>query len=127
MFFKTHNACVSYKNKWFTDETNTIGYIYTVRDPRAVVCSKAYHSNISIEESVNALINKDEIGYNGSYKLAEIPGSWKINYLSWKKKKKFDGIIVKYEDLIDNTEKEFKKILIFLKKIINIEIDEKKF
>jgi hypothetical protein len=126
MFFKTHNACVSYKDRWFTDENNTIGHIYTVRDPRAVACSKASHSDLSIEESVNTLINKNEVGYNGSNKLAEISASWKINYLSWKKKKNFDGIVVKYEDLIDNTEKEFTKILIFLKKIMNINIDQKK-
>ena len=126
MFFKTHNACAAYKNKWFTDKTNTIGYIYIVRDPRAVACSKAYHSNLSIVESVNSLFNENEIGLNGSYKLAELPGSWKINYLSWKKKKKFNGIVIKYEDLINNTEREFKKILVFLKKIININIDEKK-
>ena len=126
-FLKTHTACVAHEGRWFTDETNTKGYIYTVRDPRAVACSKAHHSNLSMEESVNALINRDEIGYNGPNKLAEISSSWKINYLSWKKKKNFEGIIIKYEDLVDNTEKEFKKILLFLKKINNIEIDEKKF
>ena len=56
------------------------------------------------------LLNENNIGLNGPYKLAEFPGSWKINYLSWKKKKKFEGIVIKYEDLIDNTENEFKKI-----------------
>ena len=127
MFFKTHNACAAYKGRWFTDATNTKGYIYTVRDPRAVACSKAYHSNLSMEESVNNLINENEIGYNGPYKLAELSSSWKVNYLSWKKRKKFGGIIIKYEDLIDNTEKEFKKILIFLKTTINMNINEKKF
>ena len=115
-FFKTHNACVAYKNRWFTDETNTLGYIYVVRDPRAIACSLAYHSGTTYEEAVNDLINENKIGYNGAYKLAEIPGSWKINYLSWKKKKKFEGIVIKYEDLINDTENEFKKILIFLKK-----------
>ena len=126
MFFKTHNACAAYDGKLFTDETNTIGYIYIVRDPRAVACSKAYHSGLTIERSVNGLLNESEIGYNGPYKLAEIPGSWKINYLSWKKKKNFNGIIIKYEDLIDNTEREFRKILTYLKKIMDINIDEKK-
>ena len=115
-FLKTHNACVSYKGRWFTDETNTAGYIYIVRDPRAIVCSNASHSNISLEKAVFTLLNEDEIGYNGRYKLAETPGSWKINYLSWKKEKKFDGVIVKYEDLIDNAQKEFSKILIYIKK-----------
>ena len=31
-FFKTHNACVSYKDRWFTDETNTAGDVYIVTD-----------------------------------------------------------------------------------------------
>ena len=117
---------MAYKNRWFTDETNTIGYIYIVRDPRAVACSLAAHSEISMEKAVDDLINKDQIGYNGPYKLAETPGSWKINYMSWKKRKKFGGIVIKYENLIDNTEKEFKKILDFLNKIMPIIVDNKK-
>ena len=125
-FFKTHNACVSYNNRWFTDKINTTGYIYLVRDPRAVSCSLASHSNISLEESTNDLFNENQVGYNGPYKLAELPGSWKINYLSWKKKKNFDGIIIKYEDLIDDTEKEFRKILNFIKKFVDININDKK-
>jgi len=125
-FFKTHNACVSYKNNWFTDEMNTAGYIYLVRDPRSIACSLASHSNISIEQAVNDLLNENNMGLNGPYKLAELPGSWKINYLSWKKKKNFEGIVVKYEDLIDNTENEFKKILVFLNKFKKIDINEKR-
>ena len=125
-FFKTHNACAAYKNRWFTNKNNTIGYIYIVRDPRAVACSLAYHANISIEKSVSDLLNENQVGYNGPHKLAEMPGSWKINYLSWKKKKKFNGLIIKYEDLTDNTEKEFKKILNFLSNIMDININEKK-
>ena len=70
-----------------------------------------------MDQAVNDLLNENNIGLNGPYKLAELPGSWKINYLSWKKKKKFEGIVVKYEDLIDNPKDEFKKILTFLKKI----------
>ena len=125
-FFKTHNACVAYKNRWFTNEKNTIGYIYIVRDPRAIAISLAHHSNISIERTVDDLLNDNQVGFNGPYKLAEIPGSWKINYLSWKKKKKFNGLIIKYEDLIDNTEKEFKKILNFLSSIMDISIEKNK-
>ena len=125
-FFKTHNACVAYKNRWFTDETNTSGYIYVVRDPRAIACSLAHHSGVSIEEAVDDLINENKIGYNGPFKLAEIPGSWKINYLSWKKKKNFKGIVIKYEDLIDNAEGEFKKILNFINKFKKINVDQSK-
>ena len=67
-FLKTHNACAAYKKRWFTDETNTTGYVYIVRDPRAVACSLAAHSEISIEKAVDDLLNEDQIGYNGPYK-----------------------------------------------------------
>ena len=42
-FFKTHNACVSYKDRWFTTDENTSGYIYVVRDPRSIVCYIRYY------------------------------------------------------------------------------------
>ena len=62
--------------------------------------ASSFHSEISIEKAVDELINEDHIGYNGPHKLAETPGSWKINYMSWKKRKKFGGILIKYENLI---------------------------
>ena len=122
-FFKTHNACVSYDKKWFTDKKNTAGYVYIVRDPRAVACSYASHHNVSLDIAVNNLLNETLIGINEEENIAELISSWKINYQSWKKKKNYPGIVVKYEDLIDNTEKEFHKILIFLEKIIQSNLD----
>ena len=55
--FKTHSACISFKNNWFTNETYTKGYIYLIRDPRSVVCSMAAHSNKKIEKCVEDLLN----------------------------------------------------------------------
>jgi len=125
-FFKTHNACIAYKEKWFTTKENSSGYVYIVRDPRSVVCSMAAHSNIKIENSVNDLLNENFIGYNGKFSLAELTCSWKINYLSWKKRKNFPGIIVKYEDLKDNSYGEFEKILLFLKDKIKFNLDKER-
>ena len=45
--------------------------------------------------------------------MIDFRSSWKINYLSWKKEKKFKGIIVKYEDLKINPFIQFTKILNF--------------
>ena len=124
--FKTHSACISFKNNWFTNETYTKGYIYLIRDPRSVVCSMAAHSNKKIEKCVEDLLNDNFVGFNGKFNLAEITCSWKMNYLSWKKRKKFPGILVKYEDLIDNPEKEFRKVLIFLKEKLDFNLEERK-
>ena len=122
-FFKTHNACVSYDGKWFTDKKNSAGYIYVVRDPRSVICSYAVHLNISLEKALKNLLNENSLGIEDEDKMAELVSSWRINYQSWKKKKDYPGIVVRYEDLIDNTEKEFKKILVFLEKIIQSNLD----
>lgn len=122
-FFKTHNACVSYDEKWFTDKKNTAGYVYIVRDPRAVACSYASHNNVSLDIAVNNLLNETLLGLDEQEEIAELISSWKINYQSWKKKKDYPGIIVKYEDLIDNTEKELQKILVFLEKIFQSNLD----
>jgi len=125
-FFKTHNACVSSNGNLFTNEINSLGYIYIVRDPRSIACSYAKHMNISNENSVQRITNKDLIGFYGENNLAEVISSWKTNYLSWKKKKNFSGILIKYEDLIDQTENEFTKILMYLKDKVKINMDKKK-
>ena len=124
--FKTHTACVSINNIGFTNEINTAGYIYLVRDPRAVVCSMSAHSNTSTDSVVKNLFDERMVGYNGKNGLTEFTSSWKINYNSWKKKKKFPGILIKYEDMIDNTEKELKKTLSFLKDKLNLELDDER-
>ena len=91
-----------------------------------MVCSLAAHSNTTLEKSLKDLLDDNFFGLNGKYGLAEITCSWRINYLSWKKKKDFPGILIKYEDLFDNTEKEFRKVLDFLKDKLNFEIDDEK-
>ena len=84
------------------------------------------HSNINKEITVKNLFDDRFTGYNGKNSLAEYTSSWKINYNSWKKEKKFPGILIKYEDMIDDTEREFKKTLFFLKDKLNLELDDER-
>ena len=56
-FLKTHSCLVSIKNNLFTSEDITKGYIYVVRDPRDLCISWAYHSNYSIDQSIDFLCN----------------------------------------------------------------------
>ena len=54
----------------------------------------------------------------------EILGSWKFNYLSWRDGvSKIPRIIIKYEDLINNTFETKLKIITFLSKLIDFKID----
>ncbi len=124
---KTHNAYASFKNHWFSDDQNTKAYIYIVRDPRAVVMSLSSYQNISIERAADLTINPGTHGSSDKEGLiVDIRSSWKINYLSWKKKKNFKGLIIKYEDLKQNPFIEFKKILDFLKNYMELKLDDEK-
>ena len=125
-FFKTHTACVAHDGRWFTDENNSIGYIYVVRDPRSVACSYAKYANTPIDNVVRTMVNPNSFGTNQDDIIADIWSSWKINYLSWKKEKKFKGIIVKYEDLLTDPFNEFKNILLFLRDFYKMDIIEDK-
>ena len=51
--------------------------------------------------------------------------SWSINYNSWKNSN-FEKIIIRYEDLIENPEINFYKIIAFLNKINDLPISNEK-
>ena len=46
--------------------------------------------------------------------------SWKTNVKSWVENKKFPVLVLKYEDLIDDTYLTFKKVIDFINKISNL-------
>ena len=129
-FWKTHNAFCKLQGKYnFTDLKNTTGVIYIIRDPRNVVSSYANHYQRSLEESVIDLNTNLEIRQTHSDKLPVFIGSWNFHYKSWKQLNLIDKyLLIKYEDLLSDTEKTFLKILEFLNKISNtqLKIDESK-
>ena len=62
------------------------------------------------------------------YEFSEYLSSWRINYLSWRNAK-YPKLIIKYEDLKDNSFDNFKKILKFIKIQAphNYEVENAKF
>jgi len=56
-------------------------------------------------------------------------GSWSNHYKSWKHNFKFKTLFIKYEDLYNNTYKEFEKIINFIEELTqeNKPIDKRKF
>ena len=116
-------------NNKFTSEKYTKSFIYVVRDPRSVAVSYSHHTGYDIDKTINYLTSKNYIiNYTKEEKtVPELVSSWNIHYNSWKSfLKKGNGIIIKYEDLVNNPVDEFTKILVFLKNIIQFEIKEAK-
>jgi len=120
---KTHSANGKVNSFDFTNNQNTAGFIYIVRDPRSVTISNAYHLDNDIDDAIKSITNEKMVNYYEA--LADFKSSWKIHYLSWINSP-YPRVIVKYEDLHQNTSSTFKKILQFIDKFTDIDIDQNK-
>ena len=128
IFLKTHSFMGKINEYPLTSSIYTKGFIYIVRDPRSVVISNMHHFNFTIEDSVDSLLNDQRFSLGHSAPVPEIIASWKNHYLSWKKfSDEVPGIIVRYEDIIMDKEREFLKICNFLKSILSFKYNNEKF
>jgi len=131
IFLKTHSALCTLEKNPFTNKKNTQAVIYIVRDPRNVITSVGNHFSMNIDESYNFMIDSNRIltadkwGSN-NFGISDVLGSWGDHYKSWKNIKFAPILIVKYENLMNDTKKSLIEIINFLQKFSNIKIDNKK-
>ena len=129
-FLKTHSCFINREGFRFTDKHNTLGVIYVVRDPRNIVTSHAHHFQQTIEKSSENLLSHQYLGKESQTHCTTYVGSWKYHYNSWKAFEKFNRyLLIKYEDLVNDTEKTFLKILKFVALLgrVKFTLDKEKF
>ena len=129
IFVKTHNAMCTINGNKFTNKQNSLGAIYIVRDPRDIIISYSNFLKKSYDEVATYLFNSENFEYsniNGKQFDFTLTGSWSDNYNSWKNYKSIEVLIIKYEDIISDTQNTFTKIIKYLNKIDNIKIDNEK-
>ena len=63
-FFKTHNIFGKVNNYDFTDNKNSIGCIYVVRDPRNVITSLTNHYQLNNEQAFHWMTREMKYIYN---------------------------------------------------------------
>ena len=127
-FLKTHSTLQDIDGHKFTNLKNCLGAIYIVRDPRDVAKSYSNHNLTSIDESINHM---KEFNIGGGVKSEDRKnetithiGSWSSHYTSWKEFDKVDRyLLIKYEDLVEETEKTFLKVLTFVCKLTKKKLD----
>ncbi len=132
-FLKTHNVNGAFKGNSFTSSEFTAGAIYITRDPRNVLTSMMNHYSLNESDAlkmINSIYRnlRDENDEN-NYASYSFISSWSNNYNSWKISKNFNILLIKYEDLQNDTYNTFSKIVNFTNNIIKKErnIDENKF
>ena len=126
---KTHSSLFEIDNIRFTDLDCSLGVIYIVRDPRNVVSSFASHFQISLKEASNRMINAHHIGTKTEKGGIQYTGSWSFNFNSWKSFEIQNRyLLIKYENLINDTEGILLEILNFINKLNNnnVRINKKK-
>ena len=128
--FKTHQGKYTVGNHNFTDSKNTLGVIYIVRDPRNVIRSVSNHFSINIKDSSKFMLSPKIIGNGKNYEEEKggiycLLGKWNDHYRSWTREKR-NLLLIRYEDLINDTEKELERIILFLEKYLKFETNEKK-
>ena len=109
-FFKTHSSNININNYPYTNKDNVRGIIYVIRDPRDIVISYSYHLNASIDETIEIITNqKYFVNYDS---LPYLMSSWDLHYQSWINLK-VPKLIIKYEDMINNTSNKLNDIFSF--------------
>ena len=127
-FRQDPNLMFSNKNRFKFRRSKVI---FLVRDPRDVVVSWAYHSNISINDSIDFLTNKHSTcPWQNKSNLSLLPknirpriyvSSWDEHVLSWTNNDLgVPKLILKYEDLVYKKEEVVKFIVNFFEKNFSI-------
>jgi hypothetical protein len=128
-FLKTHHINCKIDQYNFTNKSNTMATIYIVRDPRNLVNSISNHYSKSVEESKKFLQTPNYIsgfkkdGGLEKDNLKTLLGTWDEHYRFWKNNNE-NFLLIKYEDLIHNTNSVLNKIIKFIKKFTPIQTNE---
>ena len=121
-FFKTHNFLGKLENNLFTNNKNTIGAVYIIRDPRNVITSIKNHFEINYEDALNLMLNENKYTYDqfkkNDFSDFQFISSWEKNYQTWKNNKTFPLMIIRYEDLQKETFSVFKKLINFTDQVL---------
>ena len=129
---KTHNSLLALNGKNFTKPQYTLGIVYIVRDPRNVITSLKNHYDLDYQQSLDFMLNEKKYLYdiqeNKDYADFHFLSSWSNHYKSWINNSFFKKMVIKYEDLENNTYKTLKNLIIYINSLqqVNEKIDEVK-
>ena len=116
--FKTHSANLSVNSNDFTNTNYTGGIIHVVRDPREVVISYSKHRGKSIDDTIETMSDLRTLSAQNNICVGLL-SKWDLHYKSWKNLN-VPSLLIKYEELINNTKSEIIKIKSFLSNILDL-------
>ena len=132
-FLKTHNSLIKAFGHDFTQPKYSLGVIHVIRDPRNVTTSVKNHNDFASYEEALKFMQNDNAVLNDykhlkNFAKTTIINSWRINYQSWMRNNFYRKFTIKYEDMIENPNRVFEDLVVFINTIcnFNISVDSKK-
>ncbi len=122
-FFKTHNVRGVINGNFFTDETVCLGFVHIIRNPKDIAISLAKHMGISVDKAIEIMLF-DNNYMTTNFQVNESVCTWKKNLDSWLSFKNVSRLIIKYEDIINDTPRILHQIIEFLINIAKIKIND---
>jgi aryl sulfotransferase len=120
VFLKTHNVAAKFDCGHFPDPNMTKSAIYMVRDPRDVAISFAWHYRHPMGLAVAALCSSSTFNFKPQrIGRTELLLSWGEHVAGWTALKRFPLLVLRYEDLLAETEAEIHRIAGFLGKPVS--------
>ena len=106
-FVKTHNALVMDRGYPIINFAVTSGAIYIVRNPLDVAISFAHHMGKSIDDAIEFMETEGLETELNKKSVHEVYGSWSQHVASWTAKPHRAIYVMRYEDMLSDTEKTF--------------------
>jgi len=132
-FLKTHNSLITAFGNNFTKPEYSLGVIHVIRDPRNIITSLKNHYDFeTYERALKFMQDENKIledyPHLKNYAKTNIINSWRINYQSWMSNKNFRRLTIRYEDMIENPQQTFEKLVVFINTLMGFKdkIDQKK-
>lgn len=113
-FVKTHSALALYEGFPVIPTKWTNRALYIVRDPRDMVLSYADFCGVSHEDAVRQINAIGTTLTSEKTPLFHVISSWSHNVNSWAQNTEFRVGLVRYEDMVNEPEMAFTKVLEFL-------------
>ena len=119
-FFKSHSVR-KISDRFFTDETVCLGFIYIVRDPRDVAISYTHHCGGNLDVAIDTMLFNEK-NYSSRHKTNELISTWEYHLFSWNKFNTVPRLFIKYEDMLEDTKKILLQIIDFINNLVNSSI-----
>lgn len=121
-FVKTHNARVAPEGVDLIPDRYTRSAIYIIRNPLDMVLSYARHYGITQEDAAQKICHRDNGNLPTDTTVAQYLSSWDMHVKTWMAYAPWKRLIVRYEDLLEDPETHFAKVL----QLVGVPVDKER-